>query len=141
MAAVSAYSIGKVIYEVLKNDAPLLGYLSNGALSIQPVYIDGGELQNGIVYTLLNVDNENTKTTSRASLTKVVFRVEIFSDTFANLNNISRRIETLLDKPAEGSYNGVDLQSCVIDSYGDDFDEKNKLYYRDFRFNARIYQA
>jgi hypothetical protein len=141
MAAVDAYEIGRFIFHVLKNDSTLLGYLDNGALSIQPVYIDGGALKNGIVYTLLNVDNENTKTTSRANLTRVVFRLEVFSDTFGNLQTISRRIGALLDKPAQGEYNGVDLQSCIIETYDDDFDEKNKLYYRDYRFNARIFKA
>jgi len=129
--------IGKAIYNLLASNAALITLIGS-ASKIQPSAIYTASPTSGIFYDVLNVDNENTKTSSTADLTSVTFQIESFTDTYSKCIEIGAKIESLLDKPAAGTYNGIELQSCVMQSQSTDFDGANKLYYLQSTYKARV---
>ena len=129
--------IGKVIFEVLKTDAALVSLVGNIS-NIQPSAIYTSSPKAGIYYDILSVDNENTKTTDKAELTVVTFQIECFKPTYGGLISLGAKVQELLDKLAAGTYSGISIQSCIMESQSTDFDGNNKLYYLQQTYKSRL---
>lgn len=136
MAAIGL-EIGKAIFNILKSDLTLLG-LIDGVSKIQPSAIYTLSPKEGIYYDILGVDNENTKTSDKAGLTKVTLQIESFMAKYSDAIEVAVRIQHLLDKVAEGTYNTIKIQSCVLESQTTDFDGENKFYYIESTYRLRI---
>ena len=136
MAVVTGGKIGKMIYNVLSTDSALLALIGS-ANKIQPVVIYNSSPTEGIFYEVLNVENVNTKTTAAADLAVVTYQIECFSKDYTAIIDISTLVQKLLDKLAQGTYGGFDIQSSVLTSLSEDYNKKNSLYYRQLTFQAR----
>tara|TARA_R100000657_G_C4675464_1_gene121127 strand:+ start:1414 stop:1830 length:417 start_codon:yes stop_codon:yes gene_type:complete len=136
MAAIGL-EIGKAIYNILSNDSTLTTLLG-GAARIQPSAIYTSSPEAGVYYDILSVDNTNTKTTAKAELTIVTLQIECFMSKYADNISLATRIQHLLDKIVEGTYNTIKIQSCVLDSQTTDFDGDNKYYYVESTYKLRI---
>jgi hypothetical protein len=128
---------GKAIFNILKNDSTLTT-LVGGANKIQPSAIYTSSPNKGIYYDILSIDNENTKTTAKAELTKVTVQIECFMPDYLAAIKVASKIQDLLDKITEGTYNTIKIQSCVLDSQTTDFDADNKFYYIESTYRLRI---
>lgn len=129
--------IGKAIYSELAGNSTIITLIGS-ASKIQPSAIYTASPTAGIFYDVLSVDNENTKTTSTADLTAVTFQIECFMTNYADLIRLGTAAQGVLDKIGAGTYNGVQLQSCVMQSQSTDFDGANKLYYMQTTYKARV---
>jgi len=129
--------IGKLIYNILANDASLVS-LAGGVTNIQPSAIYTSSPKAGIYYDILSVENENTKTLEKADLAIVTFQIECFTAKYADAINLATKIEKLLDKLTAATYNTISAQSCTLQSQSTDFDGENKLYYIQSSYKARI---
>ena len=136
MAAIGLET-GKAIYNILSGDSTLTT-LIGGATKIQPSAIYTSSPQAGVYYDILSVDNENTKTSAKAELSMVTLQIECFMSKYADTISLATRIQHLLDKIAEGTYNTIKIQSCVLDSQTTDFDADNKFYYVESTYRLRI---
>jgi hypothetical protein len=129
--------IGKAIYSELAGNSTIITLIGS-ASKIQPSAIYTASPTAGIFYDILSVDNENTKTTSTADLTAVTFQIECFMTNYKDLIRLGTTAQGVLDKIGAGTYNGVQLQSCVMQSQSTDFDGANKLYYMQTTYKARV---
>ena len=129
--------IGKAIYSELAGDSAIITLIGS-ATKIQPSAIYTASPTAGIFYDILSVDNENTKTASTADLTAVTFQIECFMQTYKDVISLGTLAQGVLDKIGAGTYNGVQLQSCVMESQSTDFDGANKLYYMQTTYKARV---
>ena len=129
--------IGKAIYSELADDAAIIALIGS-ASKIQPSAIYTASPTAGIFYDVLSIDNENTKTASTADLAAVTFQIECFMPKYSDLISLGTLALAVLDKIAAGTYNGVQLQSCVMQSQSTDFDGANKLYYMQTTYRARV---
>ena len=129
--------IGKAIYSELAGNSTIITLIGS-ASKIQPSAIYTASPTAGIFYDILSVDNENTKTTSTADLAAVTFQIECFMPKYADLIRLGTTAQGVLDKIGAGTYNGVQLQSCVMQSQSTDFDGTNKLYYMQTTYKARV---
>ena len=129
--------IGKAIYSELAGDSAIITLIGS-ATKIQPSAIYTASPTAGIFYDILSVDNENTKTASTADLTAVTFQIECFMQSYKDVISLGTAAQGVLDKIAAGTYNGVQLQSCVMQSQSTDFDGANKLYYMQTTYKARV---
>lgn len=136
MAAIGIET-GKAIFNILSNDS-ILTTLVGGSTNIQPSAIYTSSPSKGIYYDILSVDNENTKTTAKAELTKVTVQIECFMPDYLGATKVAAKTQDLLDKIAEGTYNTIKIQSCVLDSQTTDFDADNKYYYIESTYRLRI---
>tara|TARA_R100001440_G_scaffold71818_1_gene95112 strand:+ start:456 stop:869 length:414 start_codon:yes stop_codon:yes gene_type:complete len=136
MAAIGL-EIGKAIFNILSNDSTLTT-ICNGAKNIQPSAIYNSSPKEGIYYDILSVNNENTKTSDKASLTRVTLQIECFNNKYIDVIRLASRVQHLLDKISEGTYNNVTIQSSVLDSQTTDFDGDNKFYYVESTYLIRI---
>ena len=135
--AVIGLETGKAIYNILSGDSTLTT-LIGGATKIQPSAIYTSSPKKGVYYDILGVDNENTKTANKADLTIVTLQIECFMPKYADVITLAVRVQHLLDKISEGTYNTVKIQSCVLDSQTTDFDGENKFYYIESTYRLRI---
>jgi len=129
--------IGKAIYSELAGDSAIITLIGS-ATKIQPSAIYTASPTAGIFYDILSVDNENTKTASTADLTAVTFQIECFMQSYKDVISLGTLAQGVLDKIGAGTYNGVQLQSCVMQSQSTDFDGANKLYYMQTTYKARV---
>ena len=136
MAAIGLET-GKAIFNILSGDSTLTT-LIGGAGKIQPSAIYTSSPEAGVYYDILSIDNENTKTTAKAELCVVTLQIECFMLKYIDTITLATRIQHLLDKIAEGTYNTVKIQSCVLDSQTTDFDSNNKYYYVESTYKLRI---
>ena len=136
MAAIGLET-GKAIFNILSGDSTLTT-LIGGAGNIQPSAIYTKSPKEGVYYDILGVDNENTKTSAKAGLTKVTLQIESFMAKYSDAVEVAVRIQHLLDKVAEGTYNTIKIQSCVLESQTTDFDGENKFYYIESTYRLRI---
>tara|TARA_R100000654_G_scaffold30078_1_gene54683 strand:- start:3196 stop:3612 length:417 start_codon:yes stop_codon:yes gene_type:complete len=136
MAAIGLET-GKAIFNILSGDSTLTT-LIGGAAKIQPSAIYTSSPEAGVYYDILSVDNVNTKTASKAGLTIVTLQIESFMSKYADAISLAVRVQHLLDKIAEGTYNTIKVQSCVLDSQTTDFDGDNKYYYVESTYKLRI---
>tara|TARA_R100000388_G_scaffold26102_3_gene20273 strand:+ start:232 stop:642 length:411 start_codon:yes stop_codon:yes gene_type:complete len=134
MAAIGIET-GKAIYHILSNDSTLTTLVGQ---NIQPSAMYTSSPNRGIYYDILSVDNENTKTTAKAELTKVTVQIECFMPDYLGATKVAAKTQDLLDKIAEGTYNTIKIQSCVLDSQTTDFDADNKYYYIESTYRLRI---
>jgi len=128
--------IGKAIYHILKNDSSIVSMVGN-VKNIQPSAIYTDSPKAGIYYDILTVNNTNTKGDHKATITEVSVQIECFKKSYEDVINLGARVQELLDKK-NGTFNGVNLQSCVLESQSSDFDGNNKLYYLQLTFKTRI---
>mgnify|MGYP003132986861 CR=1 FL=1 len=136
MAAIGLET-GKAIYNILSGDSTLTT-LIGGAANIQPSAIYTSSPKQGVYYDVLAVDNEYTKTSDKPGLTKVTLQIESFMPKYADAITLAVRVQHLLDKISEGTYNTIKIQSCVLDSQTTDFDGENKYYYIESTYRLRI---
>jgi|TARA_R100000482_G_scaffold113375_1_gene55980 hypothetical protein len=136
MAAIGL-KIGKAVFNILSGDSTITTLIGTAA-NIQPSAIYTQAPRAGIYYDVLSVDNEYTKTSDKPGLTIVTLQIESFMNKYADAISLAVRVQELFDKIAEGTYNTIKIQSCILDSQTTDFDGDNKYYYVESTYRLRI---
>ena len=134
--------IGKVIFDILKNDSTLMSITGMSASKIQPAPLkEQGNPIVAITYEFDAVNPVNTKRTIRAEsapLYKVDFTLECIAKDYSDSILLSMYSSKALQEAANGTYASVKLNGITLESASEDFNKARKYYSKRLSFQARI---
>ncbi len=134
--------IGKVIFDILKNDSTLMSITGMSASKIQPAPLkEQGNPIVAITYEFNAVNPVNTKRTMRAEtapLYIVDFTLECIAKDYSDSILLSMYSSKALQEAANGTYASVKLNGITLESASEDFNRARKYYSKSLSFQARI---
>lgn len=134
--------IGKVIFDILKNDSTLMGITGMSASKIQPTPIkEQGSFPNGITYEIDAISPLNVKRSSRAEtapLYIVDFTLECIAKDYSDSILLGMYSSKALQEAANGTYASVKLNGITLESASEDYNKARKYYSKRLSFQARI---
>ena len=131
--------VGKAIYEILSDDAPVGALIGN---RIYPnVAMQGSEFPFA-VYQVTG-DSPTDIKDGVSPLDENAISVMCFSQTYEEASDIADAVRPALDR-VDGTYEGVELQGIQYLSYNDDFDVKDDddgVYVKSLNFRIRLIKS
>lgn len=142
MAATEGLKIGKVIFDILKNDTPLMAVTDMDATKIQPAPLkEQGNPSVAITYEFDAVNPVNTKRlfrTETAHLYIVDFTLECIAKDYGNSILIADTAAQALQEALHGTYADVKLNGITLESATEDYNKARRYYSKRLSFQARI---
>lgn len=142
MAATEGLKIGKVIFDILKNDTSLMAITDMDATKIQPAPLkEQGNPTLAITYEFDAVNPVNTKRlfrTETAPLYIVDFTLECIAKDYGNSILIADTAAQALQTAAHGTYASVKLNGITLESATEDYNKARRYYSKRLSFQARI---
>jgi len=142
MSNTSGLYIGRAIFYILKNNAPLQAITGMSASVIQPAPLK--ETANPIVaitYEIDAVNPVNTKRTIRtetAPLYIVDFTLECISKDYSNTIPLADKTTKALQESYNGTYSSVKINGITLESASEDYNKARRYYVKRLSFQARV---
>ncbi len=142
MAATEGLKIGKVIFNILKNDSSLMAISGMDANKIQPIPLkEQGTPNLAITYEFDAVNPVNIKRILRAEtapLYIVDFSLECISKDYGNSILLADTATQALQNASNGTYASVKLNGITLESASEDYNKARRYYSKRLSFQARI---
>lgn len=134
--------IGRVIFDILKNDTTLMSISGMSENSIQPVPLkEQGTPDVAITYEFDAVNPVNTKRTLRAEtapLYIVDFTLECIAKDYSDSILLSMYSSKALQEASNGTYSSVKINGITLESASEDYNKARRYYSKRLSFQARI---
>tara|TARA_R100001230_G_C5615847_1_gene126348 strand:+ start:174 stop:605 length:432 start_codon:yes stop_codon:yes gene_type:complete len=134
--------IGKVIFDILKNDNTLMGITGMSASKIQPIPMkEQGDFPVGITYEIDAINPINVKRVLRAETAPIYivdFTLECIAKDYSDSILLGLYASKALQEANNGTYNNIKLNGITIESVREDFNRARKYYSKSLSFQARI---
>lgn len=134
--------IGKVIFDILKNDNTLMAITGMSASKIQPIPMkEQGDFPVGITYEIDAINPINVKRALRAETAPIYivdFTLECIAKDYSDSILLGLYASKALQEASNGTYNNVKLNGITIESVREDFNRARKYYSKSLSFQARI---
>jgi len=142
MGATMGLRIGKVIFDILKNDSTLMAISGMNANRIQPAPLrEQGNTAVAITYEFDAVNPVNIKREFRietAPLYIVDFSLECIAKDYSQSIILADTAAQALQQAAHGTYGGVELNGITLESANEDYNKARRYYSKRLSFQARI---
>jgi len=142
MSATEGLKIGKVIFNILKNDTDLMALSGMDASRIQPAPLkERASATMAIVYEFDAINPVNIKRTARtetAPLYIVDFTLECIANKYGGSISLAELSSKALQEAENASYNSVKLNGITLESASEDYNRARKYYSKRLSFQARI---
>ena len=142
MAATEGLKIGKVIFDILKNDSTLMAISGMSAQAIQPIPLkEQGTPDLAITYEFDAVNPVNIKRIFRvetAPLYIVDFTLECIAKDYGNSILLADTAAQALQNATNGTYASVKLNGITLESASEDYNKARRYYSKRLSFQARI---
>ena len=142
MAATEGLKIGKVIFDILKNDSTLMSISEMDATKIQPIPLkEQGTPDLAITYEFDAVNPVNIKRILRAEtapLYIVDFTLECIAKDYGNSILLADTAAQALQNATNGTYSSVKLNGITLESASEDYNKARRYYSKRLSFQARI---
>ena len=142
MGLTKGLQIGKVIYDILKDDTNLMGIDGMSRFVIQPAPLkEQTSTDIAITYEIDACVPVNYKRESRiqtAPLYIVDFTLECISKDYSNSILLSAFASQALQEAPNGSYQSVKLNGITLESANEDYNKAKRFYVKRLSFQARI---
>lgn len=142
MSATEGLKIGKVIFDILKNDADVIAVSGMSAAKIQPAPLkEQSTATTAILYEFDAINPVNIKRTDRtetAPLYIVDFSLECIAKDYSNSIILADSSARALQEADNGTYASVKLNGITLESASEDYNRARKYYSKRLSFQARI---
>ena len=142
MAATEGLKIGKVIFDILKNDSTLLAIDGMAVQLIQPAPLKEQSTPDvAITYQFDAVNPVNIKRQFRvetAPLYIVDFTLECIAKDYGNSILIADTAAKALQEAQNSTYSDVKLNGITLESANEDYNKARRYYSKRLSFQARI---
>ena len=142
MAATEGLKIGKVIFDILKNNALILSIDGMAVQLIQPAPLkEQSTPEVAITYQFDAVNPVNTKRIARvetAPLYIVDFTLECIAKDYSQSILLSDTAARVLQEATHGTYGGVELNGITLESANEDYNKARRYYSKRLSLQARI---
>ena len=142
MSATVGLQIGKVIFDILKNDSVLMGITGMSATKVQPAPLKEQLSPDvAITYEFDAINPVNIKRSLRietAPLFIVDFTLECIAKDYSDSILLGLYASKALQEANNGTYNNIKLNGITIESVREDFNRARKYYSKSLSFQARI---
>ena len=142
MANTAGLKIGKVIFDILKNDSALMAISGMDATKIQPIPLkEQGTPDLAITYEFDAVTPVNIKRLFRietAPLYIVDFSLECIAKDYSTSIVIADFSTRALQVASNGTYGGVKVNGITLESASEDYNKARRYYSKRLSFQARI---
>lgn len=145
MSATEGLKIGKVIFDILKNNSVVMSLnMLNGDVSlIQPSPLkEKAETDIALMYEVDAVRPMNVKRplfrSTTAPLYIVDFNIECITKDYGKSVLISDAVASALQEAENGTYNGVKISGITLDTATEAYNKERKYYVKSLAFQARI---
>lgn len=142
MAATEGLKIGKVIFDILKNDSTLMAISGMDATKIQPIPLkEQGTPDLAITYEFDAVNPVNIKRKLRAEtapLYIVDFTLECIAKDYGDSILLADTAAQALQNATNGTYASVKLNGITLESANEDYNKARRYYSKRLSFQARI---
>ena len=112
--------IGKAIYDILSNDAPVSGVVGT---KIYPLRISQNVSSPAISYTTYSNNATDTKS-GVSELDQVMFQVSSFDKSYEVAADLNEKVRTALDRKS-GTYGTLEIQSIQYLNTVTEFDDES----------------
>ncbi len=140
--ATAGVKIGRVIFDILKNNVALLSITGMSAGKIQPAPLrEQGNASIGIVYETSAVNVVNVKRELRpqtAPLYIVDFTLECFSTDYSVSILLADYASQALEHSAYGTHDSVRVNGITLESFSEDYNKARRYYSKRLSFQARV---
>jgi len=142
MSATQGLKIGKVIFDILKNDSSILAIDGMAVQLIQPAPLKEQSTPDvAITYQFDAVNPVNTKRIVRAEtapLYIVDFSLECIAKDYSQSVILADTAARVLQEAQNGTYGGVELNGITLESASEDYNKARRYYSKRLSFQARI---
>lgn len=142
MSATEGLKIGKVIFDILKNDTTLMGISGMSANKIQPMPLkEQVSTDIAITYEFDAVNPVNIKRTLRvqtAPLYIVDFSLECIATDYSTSILLGNYAAVALQEAESGTYGSVKVDGITLESASENYNKARKYYSKSLSFQARI---
>jgi putative alpha-1,2-mannosidase len=145
MSATEGFKIGKIIFDILKNNVGVqskLGGASN-ITRIQPAPLKQESIADtAVIYEINAVNPVNIKRylyrSETAPLFVVDFSLEIISKDYSDGILLADACAIALQEATDGTYNSVKCDGITLQSMSEDYNKARRYYSKDLSFQARV---
>ena len=142
MSNAEGLKIGKVIFDILKNDNSLMSITGMSASKIQPAPLkEQGNPIVAIIYEFDSVNPVNVKRTLRAETAPLYiadFTLECIAKDYSDSILLSMYSSKALEEATNGTYASMKLNGITLTSATEDYNKARKYYSKRLSFQARI---
>ena len=142
MSNTEGLKIGRLIFDILKNDNTLLGIDGMSASAIQPAPLKKQETPDtAITYEFDAVNPINIKRTYRAETAPIYlvdFTLECIAKDYSNSILLGMYSSKALQEKSNGTYAGMKLNGITLTSASEDYNKARRYYSKRLSFQARI---
>jgi len=142
MAATEGLKIGKVIFDILKNNALILAIDGMAVQLIQPAPLkEQSTPKVAITYQIDAVNPVNVKRKFRAEtapLYIVDFTLECIAKDYSQSIILADYAAQALQEKSNGTYSSVKLNGITLESASEDYNKARRYYSKRLSFQARI---
>lgn len=140
--ATAGLKVGRVIFDILKNDTAVLNVTGMSAGKIQPAPLrEQGNASIGIVYETSAVNVVNVKRQLRAEtapLYIVDFTLECFSTDYSTSVILADVAAGALEQQVPSTHDNVKCDGITLEGFSEDYNKERRYYSKRLSFQARI---
>lgn len=142
MALSVGISMGKAIFDILKNNYALLQIIGMNVTKIQPAPLL--KQNNPDVCVIYEIDSVNpvytkrNRTLNSAPLYVVDFSIYCVNRIYFQNVGLAQAVSDALDTAANGTYNSLKIDGISLQSSSEDYNKERKYYLNTLSFQARV---
>ena len=141
MSATEGLKIGKVIFNILSNNATISTQITDNKIQPAPL-MEQGDVSLAVTYSINAVSPVNVKRyasrVETAPLYVVDFSLEIISKDYGDSITLADACSQALQEASNGTYNGVKISGITLESANEDYNKARRYYSKDLSFQARV---